>query len=130
MITDGERRRIAENLRNSTPITSYRQSQGGGWAHLRDMAVAVGFKPEDAPTAWWLAQRLADLIEPGEPKVICAAEVKIDGERLEKLAYDAAMELTGIDRDALLALAEELERPMRDGGYSERIARRIREALG
>lgn len=34
------------------------------------------------------------------------------------------------DRDALLELAEELERPMRDGGYSKRIARRIREACG
>lgn len=37
------------------------------------------------------------------------AEVKFDGERLEQLAYDAAVELTGIDRDALLALADELE---------------------
>lgn len=63
MVTDGDRRRVAENLRNGTPITSYRQSQGGGWAHLRDMAVAVGFKREDAPTAWELAQRLADLID-------------------------------------------------------------------
>ena len=35
-----------------------------------------------------------------------------------------------IDRDALLALADELERPMRDGGYSKKIARRIREACG
>ena len=34
------------------------------------------------------------------------------------------------DRDALLALADELERPMRDGGYSKGIAHRIREALG
>lgn len=37
---------------------------------------------------------------------------------------------TIVDRDALLELAEELEKPMRDGGYSKRIARRIREALG
>lgn len=35
-----------------------------------------------------------------------------------------------VDRDALLALAKELERPMRGGGYSKRIARRIRKALG
>lgn len=52
---------------------------------------------------------LADLIEPSEPKVKCVAEVKFDGERLEQLAYYAAVELTGIDRDALLALADELE---------------------
>lgn len=52
---------------------------------------------------------LADLIEPGEPgepKVKCVAEVKIDGERLEQPVHDAAVKLTGIDCDALLALAE------------------------
>ena len=56
-----------------------------------------------------LSSNLADLIEPGEPKVKCVAEVKVDGERLEKLVHDAAVELTGIDLDALLALADELE---------------------
>ena len=80
--------------------------------------------------------RLADLIEPSEPKVRCVAEVKVDGERLEKLAHDAAAELTGIDRDALLALADDLDR-MGDGSMYDPcisdeygIARRIREALG
>ena len=34
------------------------------------------------------------------------------------------------DVEAMLKLTDELERPMRDGGYSKRIARRIREALG
>lgn len=38
--------------------------------------------------------------QPDEPKVKCVAEVKVDGERLEQLAHDAAVELTGIDRDA------------------------------
>ena len=56
-----------------------------------------------------VTDRLADLIEPSEPKVKCVAEVKIDGEQLEKLAHDAAVELTGIDRDALLELADEFE---------------------
>lgn len=55
-----------------------------------------------------IAHRLADLVDPGEPKVRCVAEVKVDGERLEQLAHDAAVELTGIDRDALLALADEI----------------------
>lgn len=78
---------------------------------------------------------LADLIEPSEPKVRCVAEVKVDGERLEELVHDAAVELTGIDRDALLGLAEECDE-MRDDGCSigsyelYRIARRIRKALG
>lgn len=37
-----------------------------------------------------IADRLADLIEPSEPKVRCVAEVKVDGERLEKLAHALA----------------------------------------
>lgn len=52
-----------------------------------------------------------NLIEPSEPKVRCVAEVKVDGERLEELVHDAAVELTGVDRDALLALAEVLSTP-------------------
>ncbi len=106
MPTDEERREVARRLRKCTPPTSYRQSQGGGWAHLCDMALAVGFKREDNPTAWEFAQRLADLIEPSEPEVKYVAEVKVDGWRLEQLAHDAAVELTGIDRDALLELAD------------------------
>ena len=83
--------------------------------------------------------RLADLIEPSEPKVRCVAEVKVDGEQLEKLVHDAAVELTGIDRDALLALAEELDGLGLTGfssGWSSgavnvgSFARRIRKALG
>ena len=79
--------------------------------------------------------------QPSEPKVKCVAEVKVDGERLEKLAHDAAVELTGIDRDALLALADELygrldeyEVGLHGGIYMANemrvYARRIREALG
>lgn len=109
-----------------------------------DMALAVGFKREDNPTAWEFAQRLADLIEPGEPKVKCVAEVKIDGEQLEKLAHDAAVELTGIDRDALLTLADGMHRDGKiqrelqkagdhwfvDGLDLMEYAERIRKALG
>ena len=80
--------------------------------------------------------RLADLIEPSEPKVKCVAEVKVDGERLEGLVHDAAVELTGIDRDALLALADEIEADGTDC-YTvstqyvlDDYARRIREACG
>lgn len=79
--------------------------------------------------------RLADLIEPSEPKVKCVAEVKVDGERLDQLVHDTAVELTGIDRDALLELADEMDV---DAGCNEYVddcdvyvyARRIREALG
>ena len=92
-------------------------------------------------TSTEMRDRLADLIEPGEPKVKCVAEVKVDGERLEKLVHDAALELTGIDRDALLALADEMygrpdeyEVGLHGGIYMANemrvYARRIREALG
>lgn len=90
-----------------------------------------------------LASRLADLIEPSKPKVKCVAEVKVDGERLERLAHDAAVELTGIDRDALLELAEDVDEAaamavVMDASKGAKlladllldIARRIREALG
>lgn len=98
-----------------------------------------------------VTDRLADLIEPSEPKVRCVAEVKVDGERLEQLVHDAAVELAGIDRDALLALADEMESfsaprcgsccirefcERNDGEAScadawvWEYARRIREALG
>lgn len=78
-----------------------------------------------------------------EPEVRCVAEVKIDGERLERLVHDAAVELTGIDRDALLALADEMEYdadaenaakcdPMLGSiaRMQVKYANRIREALG
>ena len=85
-----------------------------------------------------LCDRLADLIDPGEPKVKCVAEVKVDGERLEELVHDAAVKLTGVDRDALLALADEMDSVgdalskgyCMTGGTAHRYARRIREALG
>ena len=85
--------------------------------------------------------------QPSEPKVRCVAEVKVDGERLEKLAHDAVVELTGIDRDALLAESKEAEKcawyfaldhdedELRDRlteaaeDFSD-MARSIREALG
>lgn len=59
----------------------------------------------------WRAERdtARQELEKVKSKVKCVAEVKIDGERLEELVHDAALELTGIDRDALLKLADELE---------------------
>ena len=76
-----------------------------------------------------LVRAHADGKERDEPKVRCIAEIKIGGEKLDQLVNDAAVELTGIDRDALLALADELDAEKNFvlvGGY----ARRIRKALG
>ena len=113
MVSDDERREVSARLRTCTPPASYTSAQGGGWSHLCDMALAVGLTREEDPSAWTLANRLADLIEP-----TC-------------------------DRDALLALADEIGRKSNDGtvnpdpmrplatslelfGY----ASRIREACG
>ena len=118
MVADDERRRVAEMLR---------KYDGPSLMVLMSVLGVGGDRVLD---------RLADLIEPGEPEVKCVAEVKIDGERLEQLVHDAAVELTGIDRDALLELADDLDR-MGDGSMYDPcisdeygIARRIREALG
>lgn len=127
MPTDDERRDVARRLRELPDDSTYPDLIGAIADHDGYYAEA------DA------ADRLADIIEPSEPKVKCVAEVKVDGERLEKLAHDAAVELTGIDRDALLALAEELDGLGLTGfssGWSSgavnvgSFARRIREALG
>ena len=96
---------------------------------------------------------LADLIDPGELKTTCIAEVKIEGEKLDEVVNRAIAEYTGIDRDALLELADGLDKDADNiisaarnaqftgGGprmgaakhdaYEWRcIARRIREACG
>ena len=78
-----------------------------------------------------LHARLADLIDPcDDPSSQCH---KVSRQRDEATTADTtkpAGDTTICDRDALLALADELEDTMRDGGYSARIARRIREACG
>lgn len=106
-MTNEERREVARRLREIRPCKS-------GHIEWWGIAQALGLKE---PAGWFgwekfepeSVQRLADLIEPSEPKVRCVAEVKVDGERLEQLVYDAAVELTGVDRDALLALADNLD---------------------
>ena len=138
MISDDDRREVARRLREIEPSK-------GGYVVWWKIAKALKLKQLDGWFGWEKfdpdsAKRLADLIEPSEPKVKCVAEVKVDGERLEKLAHDAAVELTGIDRDALLALADEMDRRQHDAATAatdgvvdawclREYARRIRKAL-
>ena len=124
-VTNDERRRVAERLR---------ERAGRRVLNLCELLWCIGCDDGDDAAAW---NCLADLIEPSAPKVKCVAEVKVDGEQLEKLAHDAAVELTGIDRDALLALAEDVDGAADDSGGFEPmagmlrdIARSIREACG
>lgn len=143
MISDAERREVVARLR-SVDMDDFSCYS----AEFEGLYRAIGlYDGEEYSEQDW-PERLADLIEPCEPKVRCVAEVKVDGERLERLAHDAAAELTGIDRDALLEEVKELEKcawyfgldfdedePLRDRlkeaseAFAES-ARRIREALG
>ena len=142
LATDDERSEVARRLRGLRMTAPGVTSVGHGylWSLLWAVFGDEMGELDRSGLLERMCSRLADLIEPGEPKVKCVAEVKIDGERLEKLVHDAAVELAGIDRDALLALADEIE-DYADGdgarfgrvidrdrakGYS----RRIREALG
>lgn len=143
MATDDERREVARRLRGDPCDTLIPCRTGihfGMGCHeaanrFWDMCERIK-SAGDYDIAHSTRSVLADLIEPGEPEVRCVAEVKVDGERLEKLVHDAAVELTGIDRDALLKLADEMDRVdyndwLHSGEWEpEEIVRRIREACG
>lgn len=122
MTTVEERREVARRLRELK--NPYWHDSGSSEAYMDVMGVETYLRRNG------LHYDLADLIDPGELKTACIIEVKIEGEKLYEVADRAVAEYTGINRGALLELAEELEMPMRDGGYSKRIARRIREACG
>lgn len=136
MPTNEERREVAARLRERTKKPMGKSVQRMFTETLGMYQHNICWMNPDKATARWdtIVNRLADLIEPGEPKAMCVAEVKVDGELLEKLAHDTAVELTGIDRDALLALADEMEEARYD--YLEaddalwRFADRVREACG
>ena len=96
MATDDERREVARRLREHSGVRLF---TGEDVERLIGIELS-GFRPKDADNSY---NRLADLIEPSEPKVKCVAEVKVDGEQLEKLVHDAAVELTGIAASSYLA---------------------------
>ena len=129
-ISDTERREVATRLRDKKAEC---EERGYPWM-CDDLILALGYD-RDYEAGDEIFDRLADLIEPSETKVKCVAEVKVDGEQLEKLVHDAVVEYIGVDRDALLAVAETLEDCAGRGsdlttlGYSC-LAKRIREACG
>lgn len=128
MVTDDDRRRVAKELRNFFPIDLVTELADVD-CHLASMVMGDKFCPSDCLWCFkTVCSTLADLIEPSDAAK-CVAEVKVDGERLEKLVHDAVVECAGVDREALLALAEEMEGicdllPIRRWAHS------IREACG
>lgn len=136
MVTDDDRRRVAKELRDFFPIDLVSELTDVD-CHLASMVMGDKFCPSNCLECFeTVCERLADLIESSDA-VKCVAEVKVDGEKLEKLVHDAVAECAGVDRDALLALADEMVASA--GAYPKkgstsplllRFARRIREALG
>lgn len=134
MATDDERREVARRLREAA---SYYESTERD-VDFYPVESALGLKPA-GETAYTpeSVRSIADLIDPGELKTTCIAEVKIEGEKLDEAVNRAIAEYTGIDRDALLALAVEMTRLAMSAGhpyvaksYLTRYASRIREACG
>ena len=138
MVTDNERREVARRLRKYAECDeceSCEECEDGCTIDRDDFGNTVltvlHVCGESYRTCY---DRLADLIEPCE-NVKCVAEIKIEGDQLEDAVQKAAAEYAGIDRDALLALAEEFEGEGLDGWASGPLnvgeyARRIREAVG
>ena len=145
MIDDTKRREVAQRLREIRPCKS-------GHIEWGRIAQAIGLKE---PAGWFgwekfepeSVQHLADLIEPScDRDTPQKAAEKMFGKmrhstKEEADAYDAmlkskSVEIHPVDRDALLALADDIDKQtdgsmfdawLEDGHY---IARRIREACG
>lgn len=98
MISDTERREVAENLRY---LADYPGAPMRYAEQLRDELYGVVFPDGLAHDCYELLQRLADLIEPSEPQV------------KRELKYRARCDELGTEmnrqRDALLALAVNLD---------------------
>ncbi|MDM8162430.1 hypothetical protein [Collinsella intestinalis] len=139
MITDDERRRVSEKLRASIPGDGVMRRGDKGWSLLYRTIFGHYMSNQSAGRTYSeVAGRLADLIEPsipadpGEAGLACVdAFIR---EHTEK----------PVDRDALLALADEMEefgnlpvkhpgiRVLQNDDFSRELgyARRIRKALG
>ena len=111
MITDDERRRVAERLREKL-------SEGSPYSVYESVCYALGKTEHEGN--WDVIVRLADLIDPGDASHNCR-------------------DTAACDREALLALADKLDSLGLNGfssGWSSSavnvgsFARRIREACG
>lgn len=147
MATDDERREVAHNIRENY----IRGGMGYRVASAYNIATAVGIVPEMLVEDIELWNRLADLIDPDTTtdttktaedttKYVCdASATVIDTSATRDVSQSRR---GGIDRDALLALADEMLstsieissvdsiRPLEAAYLIQGYARRIREALG
>ena len=131
MITDDERREAARRLRDKKAEC---EERGYPWM-CDDLILALGYD-HDYEAGDEIFDRLADLIEPSEP----SGHECVPGECPLNVRHDGDF----IDREALLALADEMEefgnlpvkhpgiRVLHNDDFSRELgyARRIREAVG
>ena len=133
MATDDERREVAERLRKAIGLTEFAEVLGFNWT-------------DDSDWVWNdVSNLVADLIEPSRDRYTPqkAAEemfgkmrysTKEEADAYHAMLKSKSVELHPVDRDALLALAEELANVRRWSCYTDSdlldIADRIREALG
>lgn len=128
MPTDAERREVARRLRELRP--------GACFNDVYEALGAYGPNPYESRclSATGFARHLADLIEPETSDAERSANVR-DATR----TFGTDVERSSFDRDALLALADEMDeaaKRRRAAGhrgiamFDEERARRIREALG
>lgn len=122
MTSDDERREVARRLREPFDVLGQ-----GRYVALNGTLFGMQILASDERTLRAGISRLADLIEPVERMCLY-----YDSDTNHCGCYDTRL----IDRDALLALADDLDR-MGDGSMYDPcisdeygIARRIREALG
>lgn len=116
MATDDERRKVARRLRGGYDVVS--DSHGRFWLNGTLFGMDITARSEEQIRDG--LARLADLIEPSPPCEFWDAE--------EQECYSVRT-VRPVDREALLALADEMDAEKNFvivGGY----ARRIREALG
>ena len=120
MVSDGERRDVAERLRRAWANVSDKNPVRHHMRVLYEIYAAVGLN-DDGVDAIDLFDRLADLIDPD----------------CEEGRYSVARTVRPVDREALLALADDVDGAADDSGGFEPlagmlrdIARSIREACG
>ena len=106
MVTDDERREVAERLRHSWPKIADESATGRIYRFYLAIYESI-YTDSGRHDFIELLERLADLVEPSDA-ARCVVNVKVDGDRLKELAYRAAVECAGVDREALLALADEI----------------------
>lgn len=118
--SDDERREVARRLRRAWDYVLDKNPVRHHLRVLYEVYAAVGLNDDDVD-AIDLFDRLADLIDPGEP----SGHECVPGECPLNVRHDSDF----IDRDALLALADEIETyRLPISGIA--VAEHIREALG